>query len=646
MKKIVFVLSSKITQERVLSTWNLHGGHYAHTDMDNGDFEMFVDSGTFPDDFTDKKYEADALVSRGAIAQGLKAGNAELPVIEIPITTGDILTGAEKARQRFGPLKIGIVGTKNMLGAAEHLLNKKAHAIETYEYCHNTLDVIKATVNRALRDGSGIILCGIKTMNYCMENTIPSGHIDPSMESIWQAITEAKRAARIFHEERKRAMQFKAIVDYAQEGIIAVDNMKRFSLINQQAANILNIDGVGAIGWHTDQYLRNSKLGQCFSSSREYTNHLVNDAACTVSLTKKRLVFNDVCIGEVATFQDVTSILDAESRIRAKIHKRGHLAKHTFEDILGKSEAMHQAIDLAKTYARAESSVLLLGKTGTGKELFAQSIHNASSRAKGPFVAINCAALPESLLESELFGYVDGAFTGASKGGKIGLFELAHQGTLFLDELCELPLKLQGRLLRAIQEKEIMRLGDDRVIPVDVRILCASNKLLDTLVDCGQFREDLYYRLNVLCVSIPPLSQRGNDCLLLMRYYLEKHAAPRPAPRLGKEAEELLLLYEWKGNVRELRNLCERLVALDQAGTISRAAIVQALSPVLLAKALEPVPDGALKAESSTLHGKKQNFEKERIDQALQEAMYNKSAAAALLGISRGTLWRKLRQLG
>ncbi|MFW5787937.1 MAG: sigma-54 interaction domain-containing protein, partial [Halanaerobiales bacterium] len=239
----------------------------------------------------------------------------------------------------------------------------------------------------------------------------------------------------------------------------------------------------------------------------------------------------------------------------------GHKADYTFRDIAGKSEKIKKAKKIAKRMAGSSSTVLLIGESGTGKELFAQAIHNKSDRKNYQFVAINCAALPENLLESELFGYVKGAFTGANKEGKPGLFELAHKGTLFLDEISEIPPKLQTRLLRVIEEREVMRIGGERVINVDVRLIAASNKDLKKMVEKGDFREDLYYRLSVLPLKIPSLRKRKEDIIPLINTLKEELGVDF---KLSSEALEVFLQHNWKGNVRELRNYIEYFSNLDK----------------------------------------------------------------------------------
>jgi transcriptional regulator with PAS, ATPase and Fis domain len=332
---------------------------------------------------------------------------------------------------------------------------------------------------------------------------------------------------------------------------------------------------------------------------------------------------------------------EVEGRVRSTLHRKGLKAKYTFADCLGESTAIQDAIEQARRFSQTEANLLIYGETGTGKEIFAQSMHNASRRSNGPFVAVNCAALPENLLESEFFGYVTGAFTGASRTGKVGLFELAHRGTIFLDEVSEIPLPFQGRLLRILQEREVMRLGDDRIIPVDVRIMVATNKDLKKMAGSGAFRQDLLYRLDVLSLGLPPLRDRHEDIPLLARSFLQRlgEFSSESEKFLARDAEELLNRYEWPGNVRELRNICERLVALSAASRITKEEMQLALGLRSLLPAKE-FPNFTNEIP------KMRNMQRELVTQALKQTHGNKRQAALRLGISRATLWRKLRSYG
>jgi transcriptional regulator with PAS, ATPase and Fis domain len=254
-------------------------------------------------------------------------------------------------------------------------------------------------------------------------------------------------------------------------------------------------------------------------------------------------------------------MVETQQKVHKQLIGKGHYTEYQFDDIIGQSDPIKKSKEISKKIARTDSTVLLLGESGTGKELYAGAIHNYSHRSREPFVAINCATLPENLLESELFGYEEGAFTGARKGGKIGLFEQADGGTIFLDEIGDLPLNLQARLLRAIEEKEIMRLGGNSIVSIDTRIIAATNQDLFKLMNQGEFRKDLFYRLNVFQIKVPSLTERSNDILRLTKYYLNIWGEHR---NLTKDLRDFLNNYNWPGNVRELINTIKYMVTVEE----------------------------------------------------------------------------------
>ena len=348
-------------------------------------------------------------------------------------------------------------------------------------------------------------------------------------------------------------------------------------------------------------------------------------------------------VGLVCTYQDVTKIQQLEGQIRSKLSQKGFKARYTFDDILTDNPGLRRAKKLAALYARTDSAVLIEGESGTGKELFAHSIHNASVRASGPFVTVNCAAIPEQLLESELFGYAPGAFTGARKEGKQGLFELAHNGTIFLDEIGEMPKYLQARLLRVLQEKEIMRVGDNKIISVNCRIISATNKDLGAMVRRAEFREDLYYRLSIFTVTIPPLRERPEDVPLLSRYFLDALHLPLDEKKRGRLETYLKRLhgYRWPGNVRELASVCARLALLctSPADEDLECHLQERLDGYVL-----PAGDQITLYIGAELPLRSALGEAERqyINAILERNEGNQSAAAKQLGIGRTTLWRRL----
>lgn len=356
---------------------------------------------------------------------------------------------------------------------------------------------------------------------------------------------------------------------------------------------------------------------------------------------------------ELISIINVPNIQKTETSIRKALDKRGFNAKWRFEDVVSNGSAIESAIKKAQKYAKAESNVLILGESGTGKEMFAQSIHNASSFAQGPFVAINCAALPESLLESELFGYEDGAFTGAKKGGKVGLVELSRNGTLFLDEIGDLPLAMQAKLLRMIQERYITRVGGDRLIPVNNRLICATHRDLAQMVKEKKFREDLYYRIDVLRVVVPPLRQRKECIPALVERLVLRLAQTRSysVPELPEECFTLMSSYDWPGNIRQLETFLERfLVANNDVrfhSEIFRNLFLEITEPSSATQANEASQGSVLMSQGSVLIplGTMEEMERQLLLQTYRRCGENIQATARELKLGRSTVWRKLKEL-
>ncbi len=324
----------------------------------------------------------------------------------------------------------------------------------------------------------------------------------------------------------------------------------------------------------------------------------------------------------------------------------GAHARFSFDDIIGDNPELREAINIATLAAGNDSNVLIVGESGTGKEVFAQAIHNQSSRRNGPFVAVNCGAIPRELISSELFGYVEGAFTGANRRGRPGKFELASGGTLFLDEIGDMPFEQQVALLRVLQEKKIVRIGGQSVLPVDVRIICATNKDLLKEVERGNFRQDLYYRLNVFSVNLPPLRNRQEDIPLFLDYFLERWATKDGVPRKQVDPEVLHYLqqYHWPGNIRELQNVLERMVGLCGGDKIG----VDNLPPEILAPTAPPAPGLDKTIAVTTLREKRKDVlaerERQEIINLLSKYGGNISRVARAMEISRNTVYRKIKQ--
>jgi len=351
-----------------------------------------------------------------------------------------------------------------------------------------------------------------------------------------------------------------SLLDVLDDGIVIVEKSGIVYAGNRKAYEVLGLSQESA-GFPAAELIPGIPFDKVLRTGCEVDYTLVRIQSRDVSVKVVPVTASGEIRGALAIVNSFAEKEKSQQRLRSQLLGKGHRGRYSFSDILTRDPAFMEVKELARKKADSEASVLILGETGTGKELFAHAIHNASRRRGWQFVAVNCAALPESLLESELFGYEEGAFTGARKGGKPGLFELAHKGTIFLDEIGEMHLGLQARLLRVLESREVMRIGGDSMIHVDIRVIAATNKELWDLVQDGKFRKDLYYRLNVLPVEVPPLRERRADIAFLLERLARAMAVEL---ELTGEAGALLEAYPWPGNVRELKNLAECLASLDK----------------------------------------------------------------------------------
>lgn len=367
---------------------------------------------------------------------------------------------------------------------------------------------------------------------------------------------QGQSLAALWNARLKTETYLDILMGALETGILGVDVNGHIVAMNSVAGSILSLRNKRPIGQPLDTVCPELAGQLTEADQRQKASRLIKLRDTYINLSTAPVDWQGELIGSFLLLQRFTEEEDRQHQFRLQLYHRGYQSKYVFDDIIGESAVMLRTKQIAAKMAVTDSAILLTGESGTGKELFAHSIHNASRRRDMPFVAINCAALSETLLESELFGYDEGAFTGAKKGGKLGLFEYAHRGTLFLDEIEGMSQTLQIKLLRVLQEKEFMRVGGNRIIPIDVRIITASNEDILSLVRQGTFRKDLYYRLNTLPISIPPLRDRGDDLFLIARHLMEKTGMDFT---LSSQAQAVLRRYPWEGNVRELANLIEYL---------------------------------------------------------------------------------------
>ncbi|AGB41584.1 PAS domain S-box [Halobacteroides halobius DSM 5150] len=414
---------------------------------------------------------------------------------------------------------------------------------------------IPSTINKVINIGSRILdLTTIVEILIRLDLLGAKANLLTSKQ-IRQLVNLSKRLNRNMKNLEEINKKLDTIINHVHDGIIYINQNQEIKVFNQMAEEIFGMKASEVIGSKIEETISNSNLTQVLDNDVKQLNALQNVGDKKIVTNRVPVKKDNKIIGALATFKDITEIKKLEQDLRRKLKNKGHIAKYSFDDIIGQSKEIKETIKQAKQLATSKSTILIQAESGTGKELFAQAIHSYSKRSKAPFVAVNCAALPEGLLESELFGYAKGAFTGAKKDGKPGVFEQAHTGTIFLDEIGDIPSSIQVQLLRVLQEKEVMRIGGTKIIPVDIRIIAATNKNLKQLVSENKLREDLYYRLNVLSLEIPPLRKRRKDIPLLIEFFLNKFS--KTGLKISREVMSRLYNYNWQGNVRELENCIE-----------------------------------------------------------------------------------------
>ena len=569
----------------------------------------------------------DAIISRGGTAKILESSDLNIPVVEIPVSPYELINSIHSAKQ-FGR-NILILGFESIIAGAEALgpmlgLNIRTRLIKN---AHDGKLILEETLRGGIQ--VDVLLGGTAAELLAKEYEIPTVPLITSALTIESSIKEARRLIAAMRREKEKTEQMQAILNNISEGIIAIDQQEHVTIFNDAAITITGIFNTEIHGKAIDQVIPDTKLVSVMKNSTSELGRLQKIGKSTVLTNRVPVIVKDRTVGAVATFEDVTKIQEYEQLIRGKLREKGHVARYSLEAIKGNSPALLLAKSDAQKFSAVDSTVLIEGESGTGKEMFAQGLHQLSARKHGPFVAVNCASISHSLLESELFGYEQGAYTGARKEGKHGLFVEANRGTIFLDEVSEIDLDVQARLLRVLQEREVRPLGSNKVIPVDVRIVAATNKTLAHEVRNGSFRADLFYRLNILKLKVPPLRERGQDCEDLIQHFFQENSN-KFSKKLDfeKSAKRHLLKYHWPGNIRELENIIERLVVLAD-NIINEGDVVRCLEDMTEASSLQGLDIGQIKNE--------------HILKVLAECGGNKTLASQRLGISRTHLWRILK---
>ncbi|MCW5642299.1 MAG: propionate catabolism operon regulatory protein PrpR [Rhodoferax sp.] len=573
----------------------------------------------------------DVFVSAGSNASILRAG-LQTPVATIQLGGFDLLQALIRARaiaDRVGVVTYG--QTLHALDDVKDLLN-----IEIIQHAYHTPDDARARVEQLRQDGFRVIV-GSSLVVDLAEQAGLHGLLAYSLSSIRRAFDDAIELARVARLESGRYDQLNSVLHNLQDAVLAVDQDHRIIAANTPMRRLLGHTTASAPGMPLDAAPPELSLRATLETGAEERAVVLRFADRDWIANRTPIRENNQIVGAAITLYDARAIQEADSSLRRQQRRSQKTARYEFTSLIGHSPVFRQSLDTARRFAQTDLTVLISGESGVGKELFAQAIHSAGARAERPFVAVNCAAFPESLLESELFGYEDGAFTGSRRGGKRGLIEAAHTGTLFLDEIGDMPLPLQSRLLRVLQEREITRLGATSAIAVDVRVVVATHQPLQQLIAERRFRQDLYYRINTLRLRLPPLRERGPDILALAQALLarclQRHGCALDAAAALAPLADRLRTYAWPGNVRELENIVERIaiwmMPASRVDDIPYAALQQDC-PELFETAAPGLPIGA---------------RREQIMAAMERAGGQRNQAARQLGVSRSTLWRWLREL-
>lgn len=515
-----------------------------------------------------------------------------------------------------------------------HFINKP---IDLFTY--RTKADMRLIFHKLVSDDYALVVGGPTAVGMAAAFNIDAAQLVYREQALQDAVEKTREILFLMDKEIRQRERLNAIIDVIPEGLVETDAQGTIGMCNKRALEMLGVSRDQVLGANVCHLLGDPSWEKVYKHDVVQVDTLFSYKRNSFFSTRQPIQEGGHTIGSVGTLQEAAKIQGMESKFRLQ-KSRGLVARYTFDDIVCESVVMREIVERTKIYTRCDTTILIEGETGTGKEIFAQSIHNASARKHGPFVAINCAALPDALLESELMGYDEGAFTGARKGGKTGLFEQAHKGTIFLDEINQLSPLLQSKLLRIIQEKTVRHVGGESVIPVDVRIVTATNENLKGKIAAQTFRSDLYYRINVLNINLPPLRERRADIPVLLRHFAKKLTdGGRDAERHADAMYALVREYDWPGNIRELQNFVERyLVLCDRVDRMDRYFFHE------FQKAAHPSPPQSDTALINVPLDTLDNMQRELIKAVIARCDGNKSKAALLMNISRNTLHQRMKE--
>jgi len=515
-----------------------------------------------------------------------------------------------------------------------HFINR---TIDLFKY--RTKADMRLIFHRLSSDDYALVVGGPTAVTMAGSFDIDAVQLVYREQALQDAVEKTREILFLMNKEIRQRQRLDAVIDIIPEGLIETDAQGTIGMCNRRALEMLGLSRDRVLGSNVCRLLGDPSWEKVYKHNAVQADTLFSYKRNSFFSTRQPIQESGNVIGSIGTLQDAAKIQGMESKFRLQ-KSRGLVARYTFDDIVCESAVMREIVERTKIYTQCDTTILIEGETGTGKEVFAQSIHNASGRKHGPFVAINCAALPDTLLESELMGYDDGAFTGARKGGKTGLFEQAHKGTIFLDEINQLSPPLQSKLLRTLQEKTVRHVGGDSVIPVDVRIITATNENLKDKIAAHTFRNDLYYRINVLNIVLPPLRERRPDILTLLLHFASKFAGDGADARRHADAMYALVReYDWPGNIRELQNFVERYLVLHNR--------VDGLDPHFFREFQDATRPARTAPETNLIEvplDTLDNMQRELIKAVVARCDGNKSKAALLMNISRNTLHQRMKE--
>ncbi|GAA6390185.1 sigma 54-interacting transcriptional regulator [Megasphaera massiliensis] len=585
-------------------------------------------------DFPNLVAQAHALVEKGTKViittsgahQILTKAIDSIPILCLYSSTNDALYALRAIAPNYK--KIHLLLNENFMFNREACppeLSEKIVFYPRYSLDKTHLELLERVRQIPVTADTAIVGCPLLPQ-IANPSQMPIYSIKPSESTMLSVLLYAQELLSFKEKDNQQLSMMSSILSHVTDGIILYSTGGTISHLNKRAADFL---GVSA----TTKNIRDIFPDWVEGNKPSFHETIIRRPPYTL-IANSDFFLMDSSSHYIMTLRDVTELQRLEKNIRYKLTKTGMTASHHFDDIKTVDGNMKKVIQRAATMAEYNAPILIQGESGTGKELFAQSIHNASDRRNGPFVAINCAALTTDLLESELFGYVSGSFTGARKEGKAGLFEMAHKGTIFLDEINSMAPSIQSKLLRVLETKQVMRLGSDYVISLDIRIISAGNADLIASVEAGEFRRDLYFRINTLRLNLPPLNDRPDDILYLFTHFVEtlSHQKCHLSPALKK----VLVQHNWWGNIRELHSVALRYFIFGDTLDKSYAALFDVAD--------QNKKDALLDTASLTLNMKHLEVTIQQIlIEELQEKGYSQKDIAKLLNVSRQTIFNKMR---